>query len=282
MSAYICVTCAVQQSPSDAPPDRCPVCEDERQYVRQGGQAWTTLERLREDGHRIDLRVLEPGLVGVGVSPSLGIGQRALLVRTAEGNVLWDCVGYLDDAAIEAIRARGGISAIALSHPHFYGAMVEWSRAFGGAPIYIPAADREWVQRDDPAIVVWRDDRELSAGLTLIQCGGHFEGSAVLHWAAGADGRGALLVGDTITVVPDIRFVSFMRSYPNLIPLGASEIRRIVDRVRPHRFDRIYGGWWDRVMPSGGIGAIERSADRYLRWIGSAARSPKWRGARAR
>jgi len=146
--------------------------------------------------------------------------------------------------------------------------MVEWSQAFGGAPIYIPEADREWVQRADPTIVTWRGTRELAPGVTLVQCGGHFDGSAVLHWAAGASGRGTLLVGDTITVVPDVRFVSFMRSYPNLIPLPADEIRRIVNRVRPYRFDRIYGGWWDRVVRSGGIAAVDRSAERYLRWIG--------------
>jgi glyoxylase-like metal-dependent hydrolase (beta-lactamase superfamily II) len=269
MSSYICATCAVEQSPSDALPEGCPICEDERQYVRQGGQAWTTLEELGRSGHRIELRDLEPGLTGVGVDPSLGIGQRALLVQTPSGNFLWDCVGYIDDQTIAAIRARGGISGIAMSHPHFYGAMVEWSRAFDGAPIYISAADRGWVQYEDPAIVAWEGTREVLPGVTLIQCGGHFEGSAVLHWKDGAEGHGALLVGDTITVVPDIRFVSFMRSYPNLIPLPADEIARIVERVRPYPFDRIYGGWWDRVMPDGGIKAVERSANRYLRWIGA-------------
>jgi len=270
--SYICATCAVQQPPSEAPPKHCPICEDERQYVRQGGQAWTTIEELRLRGDRIEIRELEPGLVGVGVTPSLGIGQRALLVRTANGNILWDCVGYIDDEGVAAIRSRGGISGIAFSHPHFYGAMVEWSHAFGGAPIYVPAADREWVQRDDSAIMTWSGTRKLAPGVSLIQCGGHFEGSAVLHWAAGAENRGALLVGDSITVVPDVRFVSFMRSYPNLIPLPADEIRRIVDRVRPYRFDRIYGGWWDRVVDTGGIAAIEKSAERYLRWIGSDVR----------
>jgi hypothetical protein len=269
MRAYICRTCAVQQPPTETPPRHCPICEDERQYVRQGGQAWTTIEELRLMDHRIELRELEPNLVGVGVTPTLGIGQRALLVQTPGGNILWDCVGFIDDAAVADIRARGGISGIAFSHPHFYGAMVEWSHAFGGAPIYIPLADREWVQRADPAIVTWRGTREIAPGVTLVQCGGHFEGSAVLHWAVGAHGRGALLVGDTITVVPDVRFVSFMRSYPNLIPLPAGEIRHIVDRVGPYAFDRVYGGWWDRVMPSGGIAAIKRSAERYLRWIGS-------------
>src|SRR5438445_10803754 len=103
------------------------------------------IEELRLRGDRIEIRELEPGLVGVGVTPSLGIGQRALLVRTANGNILWDCVGYIDDEAVAAIRSRGGISAIAFFHSHFYRPMREWSHAFGGAPIYVPAADREWV-----------------------------------------------------------------------------------------------------------------------------------------
>ena len=269
LTAYICVTCGVQQAPSSEAPERCPICEDERQYVRHGGQAWTTLAELAKLGHRVELRELEPGLTGVGAQPTLGIGQRALLVRTPGGNFLWDCFGYIDGKSILAIHAMGGIAGIAMSHPHFYGVMVEWSQAFGGCPIWIPAADREWVQRDDAAIVEWADTKEVLPGLTLIQTGGHFEGSAVLHWAAGADGKGALLVGDTMTVVSDVRAVSFMRSYPNLIPLPADEIRRIVAAVRPYSFERIYGGWWERVTRSDGKAAVERSARRYLKWIGA-------------
>ena len=268
--SYICVTCGVQQPPSSRVPPRCPICEDERQYVRQGGQAWTTLEKLTSEGHRIELRDLEPGLVGVGIAPSFGIGQRALLVETERGNFLWDCVGFIDQPAVKAVRARGGIAGIAMSHPHFYGAMTEWSRAFGDAPIYIPKADAEWIQYRSPAVVLWEGMREVLPGVTLVQCGGHFEGSAVLHWAAGADGGGALLVGDTITVVPDIRYVSFMRSYPNHIPLPPGSVRAIVRALQPYRFDRVYGGWWDRVTASDGHAAVERSARRYLHWTGSA------------
>ena len=268
MEAYICVTCGVQQAPSDRPPGNCPICEDERQYVRQGGQTWTTLTELKASGHRVELRDLEPGLTGVGIEPALGIGQRALLVQTPEGNLLWDCAGYIDDAAVDAVRERGGLAAIAVSHPHFYGVMVEWSRAFDGAPIHIPEADMDWVQRSDPAIRPWSGTIEVLPGLTLVQCGGHFDGSAVVHWKAGAGGRGALLVGDTMTVVPDVRYVSFMRSYPNLIPMPESSVRKIVDAVRPYPFDRVYGGWWDRVMLAGGIDAVERSARRYMQWIG--------------
>jgi hypothetical protein len=158
-----------------------------------------------------------------------------------------------------------------MSHPHFYGVCVEWSHAFGEAPIYIPTADRRWVMRPDPAIRNWEGTIEPLPGLTLIQCGGHFDGSAVLHWAAGAEGRGALLTGDTITVVSDRRFVSFMRSYPNDIPLPAAIVRQIVAAVAPYRFDRIYGGWWDRVIDRDGPAAIHRSADRYIRWISDPA-----------
>jgi hypothetical protein len=269
VEGFICLTCGVQQAPTEEPPDRCAICEDERQYVREGGQAWTSLADLRAKGHRIEVRDLEPGLAGVGIDPPFGIGQRALLVRTAAGNILWDCIGYIDEAAVLDVRRRGGISGVALSHPHFYGVMVEWSRAFGGAPIHIPRADLEWVQWPDPAIREWSGTLEVLPGLTLLQCGGHFEGSAVLHWRDGADGRGALLVGDTMTVVPDVRHVSFMRSYPNLIPLPAHQVDRIVEAVRPYPFDRVYGGWWDRVMPDGGIRAVERSARRYRHWIGA-------------
>jgi glyoxylase-like metal-dependent hydrolase (beta-lactamase superfamily II) len=268
MEAYICVTCGVQQAPSAGLPEQCPICEDERQYVRKGGQAWTTLAEMKVDGYRVELRELEPHLTGVGIEPSFGIGQRALLVQTAEGNFLWDCVGYIDGVAVKAIQAKGGVAGIAMSHPHFYGAMVEWSETFGGAPIHIPAADREWVQRPYEAIREWSGSVDVLPGVTLVQCGGHFDGSAVLHWVEGAEGRGVLLVGDTMTVVPDVRYVSFMRSYPNLIPLPAEAVEKIVESVRPYRFDRVYGGWWDRVMPSGGIEAIERSARRYLEWIG--------------
>jgi glyoxylase-like metal-dependent hydrolase (beta-lactamase superfamily II) len=267
MEAYICRTCGVQQAASESPPAGCAICDDERQYVPPAGQVWATLAELRAEGRRIQVRDLEPRLSGIGADPQIGIGQRALLVQTPGGNVLWDCLGFIDDAGIAAVRTRGGLHAIAMSHPHFYGVCVEWSHAFGGAPIYIPTADRQWVMRPDPVIRNWEGTIEPLPGVTLIQCGGHFEGSAVLHWADGAEGRGALLTGDSITVVSDRRFVSFMRSYPNDIPLPAAMVRQIVAAVTPYRFDRIYGGWWDRVVDRDGPAAIQRSADRYIGWI---------------
>lgn len=272
MEAWVCRTCGVQQAPSATPPASCAICLDERQYIPPQGQQWATLAELVTEGRQIEVRDLEPGLTGIGADPPIGIGQRALLIQTPAGNFLWDCLGFIDERSVAAVGERGGLRGIAFSHPHFYGVCVEWSQAFGGVPIYIPQADREWVMRPDPAITYWEGMVAPLPGLTLIQSGGHFEGSAVLHWAGGANGRGALLTGDTITVAADRRFVTFMRSYPNAIPLSRADIERILASVRPYGFDRIYGGWWDRVVEKDGMAAIERSADRYIRWIEGRAR----------
>ena len=147
--------------------------------------------------------------------------------------------------------------------------MIEWSERFD-AEIFLHAADREWVMRKSPRIQFWEGTTfPLWDGLTLINCGGHFKGGTVLHWPAGANGKGALLTGDIITVAQDRRYVSFMRSYPNLIPLGPTAIRRIVERIEPFSFDQIYGGWWQANVLSEAKAAVARSAERYLRAISS-------------
>jgi hypothetical protein len=266
MTAFICETCGAQHAPSPGPPERCAICEDERQYVGHRGQRWTTLEELRA-GHRADIRPEEPGLTGIGTEPAFAIGQRALLVETPRGNVLWDCIALLDGEIEGAVRKRGGLAAIAISHPHYYASMVEYSRAFD-APVYLHAADRQWVMRPDDGLVFWEGDaHELEPGVTLLRLGGHFAGGTVLHWAAGQSGRGALLSGDIVQVVPDRRWVSFMRSYPNLIPLPAATVQGMVAALEPYPFERIYGAWFERVVTSDAKAAVARSADRYARAV---------------
>ncbi len=265
-TAFICVTCGTQHAPARRPPPECAICADERQYVGHDGQRWTTLEELRRD-HRANLREEEPGLTGIGSRPSFAIGQRALLVRTGSGNVLWDCLAPFDEEVARAVEVRGGIDAIAISHPHYYTTMVEWGRAFG-APIHLHAADRRWVMRPDPAIVHWDGERlELPGGLTLLRLGGHFAGGTVLHWPGGADGRGALLSGDIVQVVADRRWVSFMRSYPNLIPLPAATVAGIAAALEPWPFERLYGAWFGRVVAADAKAAVRRSAERYVRAV---------------
>ena len=264
MIHFICKTCGVQQAATSQPPAICPICADERQYVPESGQVWTTLDELKVN-HRNVITEVEPNLFGIGTEPKVAIGQRALLVKSAEGNILWDCTPLVTDEAVAQINALGGISAIALSHSHFLSSIVEWSDAFGGIPIYIHAADRDWVQRASPHIVFWEGaSHQLQNNITLIQCGGHFPGSSVLHWADGANGNGALLTGDTVYVVPDRRYVTFMYSFPNMIPLNASAVQQIGERLKPYQFDRIYAAWSGAVLKSGGKQAVERSIIRYV------------------
>jgi hypothetical protein len=263
---FVCRTCATQFAESSDPPDRCPICEDERQYVGAGGQEWTTLEELGR-GHRCEVRD-DAGYLGIGIEPSVAIGQRMLLAETPEGNVLWDMIPLVDDAAVAAVQARGDVRAIAISHPHYYSGMVEWSDALGGVPILLHEADREWIMRPDPKVELWSGDvRELFGGLTLLRLGGHYPGGAALHDAA----TSTLLSGDIVMVIPDRRFVSFMWSYPNLIPLPAGEVQRIAAALEPWSFERILGAWWGRLVPREGSEVVRRSAERYAARVTSLA-----------
>jgi hypothetical protein len=258
MDSFICVTCGTQFGESEAPPAECPICVDPRQYVPPDGQQWTTLVELAAD-HKNEIRT-EGDLVGVGTEPSFAIGQRALLVPFGDSNLLWDCITLLDDATAAEVEQRGGLAAIAISHPHYYSGMVEWAHRFD-CPIYLHRADAEWVMRPDAAIEHWDGDvKELGHGLTLLRGGGHFPGGTMLHRA---DGPGSLLTGDIIQVIPDRTHVGFMWSYPNLIPLPESEVLRVAAAVEPFEFDAIYGAWWDRVIPSGAKQIVRRSAERY-------------------
>lgn len=266
----ICTTCGTQFSATDAPPPTCNICADERQYVPDGGQQWTTLSQLRH-GHRNAFQRLEPALLGIGTEPSFAIGQRCLLVQGTGGNVLWDCIALIDDATVDILGAMGGLRAIAISHPHYYTTMVEWARAFD-CPVYLHESDRHWVMRPDPAIQYWSGaTHALGDGLTLIRTGGHFAGGTVMHWAAGAGGHGAILSGDIVQVVPDRRYVSFMRSYPNLIPLAPATVQRIVDRIAPFQFDRMYGAWWGKHVDEGAAAVLRASAERYIRYSATPA-----------
>ncbi len=263
MPAFICVTCGIQYPPNHSPPPACPICEDPRQYVNPAGQGWTTPEALAQ-GHANAFRLLAPDLFSLATTPGFAIAQRAFLVCRPEGNILWDCLSLLDPATEALVRALGGLAGIAISHPHYYSAMVDWAAAFA-CPIHLHAADRHWVMRPDPAIRFWEEERlPLAPGLTLIRCGGHFAGASVLHWAQGAGGKGALLSGDTLQVLPDRRHVSFMRSYPNHWPLSAPALRRLLAALEGVAFDAIYGAFAGREITAGGHAALQSSAARYL------------------
>jgi glyoxylase-like metal-dependent hydrolase (beta-lactamase superfamily II) len=263
MEYPICITCGTQYGTPGDPPSSCTICEDDRQYVNANGQQWTTLGEMQQH-YTNTVTEITSGLTAIRTTPNFAIGQQAHLIQTENGNVLWDCISLVDDGTIEHVQKLGGIQAITISHPHFYSSMVEWSRVFD-APIYLHAGNRPWVMRPDSTIHFWEGEtHELLPGVTLIRCGGHFPGSSVLHWSEGAAGKGALFTGDTIYVVSDQRYVSFMYSYPNLIPLNAAAVRRIAATVAPYSFDRLYAAWDGKIVEHDAHAAVQRSAERYV------------------
>ncbi len=262
--SQICVACGMQY-PSDTPPAHCPVCEDARQFPPMDGQQWTSLAELQKEHRNIFFQEGEK-LWGIRTQPQFAIGQRALLLQTKEGGILWDCVSLIDDRTVEEVKRLGGLKAIAISHPHYYTSMVEWSRAFGGIPIYLHEDDREWVQFDDPAIQFWSGEtRVIAHGVTLIRLGAHFKGFQVAHWNQNG---GVLMTGDMPQVCPDRRYVSFMYSYPNFVPLDATTVRGIVRRLEPFQYARHYGAWPKFQVIGDPKAALRNSAERYLRAIG--------------
>ncbi|MPZ20854.1 MAG: MBL fold metallo-hydrolase [Luteitalea sp.] len=263
MDFWICQTCAVEHAEKV---ELCAICADERQWVPATGQRWTTLAELAASGCRTFVVELEPNLWGITSDPEAGIGQQTKLLRTPAGNLLWDPIGYLDTAAVERVRELGEVVAIAASHPHMFGVQVEWSRELGGVPVLVAEQHLDWVARHDPVIRPWSATLELLLGVTLTQPGGHFPGSAVVHWAAGANGKGVLLSSDTIFANPDGKSVSFMRSFPNRIPLSAAVVERVTQHVERFAFDRLYGNF-DIVIGCDAKAVVRRSADRHIAWV---------------
>jgi hypothetical protein len=260
---WVCQTCGVEHAKASGV---CAICADERQWVPAGGQNWATLDELAQAGRRVQIAEVEPDLFGITVEPKVGIGQQTHLVRTPAGNLLWDPVGYLDEEAVSRVRELGEVAAIAASHPHMFGVQVEWSRALGGVPVLVSEADLSWVQRPDRAIRAWSGRYEVAPGLTLYQVGGHFPGSSVVHWPAGAGGTGVLLVSDTIHANPDRATVTFLRSYPNRIPLSPAVVQRITATVSELPFDRLYDNF-GRPIAAGAAAAVTASAERYCAWV---------------
>jgi len=265
MPCYICETCGTQYSSSPEPPSHCAICEDDRQYVGLGGQTWTTHAALAQ---RYGLRIEnDDGLLGIGVLGEFAIPQRALLLPTSVGNILWECVSLVTDEAVAAVKTRGGLSQIIISHPHFYSAMVEWSEAFGGVPILLHEADRDWVRRSSPRVSFWSGDVHVfSRDVTLIRCGGHFPGSTALHWQP-TNRRPVLLPGDALQVASDRRHVAFMYSYPNYVPMKTSDVVDMRQRLAGYDFEDVYGFTWTRNIIGNGRAAVAASFERHLRMV---------------
>lgn len=258
----LCGHCGTQFA---ALPERCPVCADDRLSGDRSGQDWITHAELAS---RFGLRVgLDAGLPALAIDGDFAIGQRMLHLSTGAGNILWECLSLVTDEAIQALHDAGGVDRIVISHPHFYASMVAWSEAFGGVEILLHEADREWVCRPSRHIRFWRGDSlELSDDVTLLNVGGHFPGSTVLHWAKSPRG-GVLCAGDAPQVMRDHRSAAFMYSFPNYLPMSVSSVRRMRVLLAPFDYEDVYGYAWGRNILGGGRADLEASFEDYLRRV---------------
>ncbi|EFJ14070.1 hypothetical protein SELMODRAFT_424002 [Selaginella moellendorffii] len=123
------------------------------------------------------------------------------------GNILWDCISFLDDATVAIIKSLGGLRAIAISHPYYYSTNSRWSEAFGGVPVYTRECSRRGVLFTGDILQVGMDNK---------------------------------------TVGMDNKIVSIMRSYLNYIPLLSSHTKRIGQVIEPWDFGRLYIAFQDR------------------------------------
>jgi glyoxylase-like metal-dependent hydrolase (beta-lactamase superfamily II) len=267
---WICVNCGLQHEEDSAVPARCLNCSDERESITHKPQRWTNLKEM-QGRYRNVFTPLGDGVAGLVTAPTFGIGPEVFLIQTSAGSVLWDCFAYIDEATVTQMKDAGGLSAIVISHPHMFGSVVEWSHALGRVPVFIHEDNKPWMPRRDPVIHWWPGERlEIMGEVTAVRIGGHFPGSAVLYWRKGAGGKGALFTGDGILPVEDRRWVSFMYSYPNLVPISSRAVEGIVAAVEPLEFDRIYGGpmygssGGRPIITTGAKDAVLRSARRYI------------------
>ncbi|MCI1899394.1 MAG: MBL fold metallo-hydrolase [Enterobacter sp.] len=256
----LCKTCGTSYDVSSEPVEQCSICEDERQYVPVSGQQWVDLEAVVST-HSNKWQQHEQNLFSLKTVPKFAINQRAFLLRTPQGNVLWDCIANLDPATKTLITALGGISAIAISHPHYYTTMQDWAAAFN-APVYLHASDSKWVMRESPAIHFWDSEAlDLLPSVRLLRLGGHFAGGTVLHWD---DGEGVLLAGDILQVTPGADAVSFMWSYPNMLPLAAEVVVGMTERLRDVKYNRLYGAFEGQNMTARASEIVMHSSKKYI------------------
>ncbi|KAF2030030.1 hypothetical protein EK21DRAFT_66486 [Setomelanomma holmii] len=267
----ICETCGTQYDvPLFSPPPNCRICDDPRQYVPAAGQTWTSLNADQStQKNTFDTDAHDPRIHYITTKPlssselpaslaststtrkQLGIGERAILLQTSRGNVLWDLVAFIDAATVSFIKSKGGLNAIVISHPHFYTTHLEWARIFQ-CPVYVSSDDAEWLNRaDNDEVRKWikgsQSIEEVDGEVRAVQCGGHFDGSLVLLWER------KLFIADTIMSVPSGFYhkdrlpgtvsYSFQWSYPNLIPLPPAKIQGIWKAIKPYEFDSTYGAF---------------------------------------
>jgi glyoxylase-like metal-dependent hydrolase (beta-lactamase superfamily II) len=262
MKLIICETCGTQYREEVQFTGVCPICNDDRQYIGDNGQRWTDTDELKK-GHKVKISQVNERLYTLKMETAFALGQRAFLVLSPNGNVLWDCIPLLDDATIDFINSKGGLKAIVFSHPHYYSTMNEWAAAFN-CPIYIHQGDREFIFYSTDAVKLWEGDLQpLWDDLSIIHIGGHFPGSCLLR-AGTLSSKGAILVGDSFYLSKSKRHIAVMYSYPNQILLTKKEFAEVRRKSAGLTFDTLYCAFDGQNLEGNAYEVFSTSIQRYL------------------
>jgi glyoxylase-like metal-dependent hydrolase (beta-lactamase superfamily II) len=258
----ICVTCGTQFAPGEVLSLLCPICNDDRQYINPNGQTWISAHELNKS-HKVKITKINERLYSLKITPGFAIAQRAFLIISPGGNILWDCIPLVNTELIEFINSMGGLKAIAFSHPHYYSNMNNWAAIFD-CPVYIHDFDGEWINYNSARIKLWDGDaKPLWDGIKIIHIGGHFPGSCVLHLPS-ANGSGTVFCGDTFYIAPSKRHIAVMHSYPNQILLTKDEFLAVFKRSAGLAFDALYGAFEQQNLTQNAHEIFTNSMKRYM------------------
>ena len=124
----LCNECGTQYPvQGQANKSACKICDDPRQYVPATGQVFTTLLELSSHHRNIWWQDKhKPNVWSIRTEPKFAIGNRAELIQTPAGNILWDLIPFIDQNTVDMIHSLGGLQAIVISHPHYYSTWADW------------------------------------------------------------------------------------------------------------------------------------------------------------
>lgn len=190
LPSYICTNCGFWQKYFRRP-ERCPVCEDARHVLPEGGYEFLTAAEMGERVRCVREEV-EPGVWKFSVEPAVGISPSGYLIVSDDGNVAFEGCPFYDEEALGHMESLGGVEFVSASHPHTYGAVWQIVERFG-PEVSIHREDLGWASAFGVTLP-FDSALDLPGGLRLLHTGGHFDGHAVMH----DPGRGILFVGDAV------------------------------------------------------------------------------------
>ena len=259
LSPLICTYCGNRTFVQGVESPECLSCAN--RYVPEptgDRERFADPDAVRAD-HRMDIIQLEEDVWRLHVHPVLGIRHYAWFIERPGGNVLMDMQPLLTDDLEAWIASRGGLKTIILSHPHYYGAMDEFSARFE-ASIRMHVTDKSWPAGYPNVEFFDAETLDLDDAIRVHHIPAQFEGGLCLLYARHG---GILFTGDTIMISPSTGELTSWKNTPRRVPYHLEEYRNIRKRIMALKFDQIYASVRGEVR-SGAKGLADGFTREYL------------------